>query len=146
MDEKFRESLMEVYDHHKERVLNAGDPDEIGKATSDWQKAADLVLKFDTASDTHDENTEKIINSQDNEINKRYDDLQSEDLKRKADARRFKIEFWKDIAKTAVGFGLYIGVVALSFYFDGKGVIFTSTAGRQVVPSAARKIGDVLKL
>lgn len=145
MDEKFRESMMEVYNHHKERVLEAGDHDEINKATADWQKAAELILKFDTASDTHDENIEKILNAQSNEEIRRGDDLMMDEVRIKADAKKFKIEFWKDIGKTVLGIGVYVGVTALAFYFDGKGVIFTSTAGRQVVPSAAKKLTDSFK-
>lgn len=146
MDERFRESLMEVYECHKERVLSIKDPDELAKATSDLQKIADLILKFDTASDTHDENVEKILNSQENEELKRKQEAETDEKKRAADAKKFKVDFWKDVGKFGLGLLVYGAVVFGAFYFDGKGVIFTSSAGRQAVSSTAKKITDIFKI
>ena len=146
MDERFRESLMEAYERHKERVLTIQDPDELAKATSDLQKIADLILKFDTAADTHDENVEKILNAQENEEFRRKQEAETDEKKRKADEKKFKVDFWKDVGKFGIGLLVYGAVVFGAFYFDGKGVIFTSSAGRQAVSSTAKKITDIFRI
>lgn len=157
MDEKFRESLMQVYESHKKRVLALKDPDQLAKATTDLQKIADLILKFDTASDTHDENVEKLLNSQENEELKRKQEMELAEFERKqkaefekekreADEKRLWIDFWKDIGKFGLGVLVYGAVIVGAFYFDGKGVIFTSSAGRQVVSSTAKKVTDIFKV
>lgn len=146
MDDKHREHLIKMRDYHAERVYNALDPEEVSKATADWQKAEDLVLKYDIASDTHDENIEKIVNAQMNEEIRRDNEIEMENMKMSIEAKRHKKEFWLNFGLKAGTVLLYAGAIVFSFYFDGKGVIFTSNVGRQTIPSATKKLADSFKI
>lgn len=188
MDEKFRGSMMEVYEHFKSKVMAEDDPERAAKVMTAYKMSADLILKHDAAADSHDENVEKIINAQANEekrlefermkteqdisaseakIELEGEKLESEvetsrlkiDLDREkfeaetsenekraeAEAKRFKKEFMKDCVKIGITGVATIGTVVFACVFDGKGVIFTSTAGKQAVSSAVRKLTDTLK-
>ena len=146
MDDKAREGIKKLCDYHHERVLKATDPKEISEAMRDYQIAMDLLLKYDSMVDTHDENIEKILNAQANDENRREDELKKEERRFQFEKKKFAIEFWKDIGKTAVLVLINVVIVVMVFLFDGRGVIFTSSAGKTVTSSVVRKLFDWMKI
>ena len=142
MEEVTRQSIQDICDFHHKRILSATDLKEISEATSDYVKAMDLLVKYDSLVDTHDENVEKIMNSQINDENRREDDLKNEDRKFQHEKRKLVVEIGLALAKI----GLLIVVLRWSIRFDGQGVIFTSNAGKSMISSSLRKLWDFLKI
>ena len=189
MDEKFRESVVEVNEHLKKMVMEATDLNDVVKAMSAYKMSSEIILKYDQAVDSHDENVEKIMNAQANEEKKheleaeRLDNdisasetrihLEKERIKNEKEASAERLEFerekyeqekefnndrianekeWrkKDNLKSWLMFAIPLGASALItagvFLFDGKGVLFTSQAGKQLIPSVLKGMSNSLKL
>ena len=146
MDESIRAEFVKMLEFNGQRVYNATDPDEVSKAMNDYQKSADIVLRYDIASDAHDESLEKTYNDQTNEEIRRQDALREAELKREIEAKKNRNDFWLKVGVYSGGLVIYGLVAVVSFIFDGKGVIITSTQGKTTIPSAARKLVDLFKI
>ena len=153
MDEKFRERLLKVNEDAMQKVLAATNLDEYEKAMSAYKMVSELLLKYDMAVDSHDENVEKILNAQEND-NKKIE-LESEKLEHEKEIDERKLasdskwknkDFWLNVGKGVFAGATTVGVVIATLWFDGKGVIFTSQAAKQILPSILKGVSNSTKL